>query len=202
MTCVPKGEAMPTSILVAYATRYGSTREVAEVIAGRLRESGLTADARSVEEVRSLDGYAGVVLGAPLYIGSLLKGAVEFLEQHRAALEHMPVAVFALGPISAAESMEDARTQLHAALAKAPWLSPVATELFVGKYDPAKLRFFDRAIAVLPASPLHGVGPHDERDWAAVGAWAEALPAAFVITAGAALVPHVNEAGATTSSQQ
>lgn len=90
---------MPASILVAYATRYGSTKEVAEAIGARLRESGLEADVRPVPDVRSVDGYVGVVLGAPLYIGSLLKGTLEFLEQHRAALEQMPVAVFALGPI-------------------------------------------------------------------------------------------------------
>jgi len=181
MTSLGEGGAMPTSILVTYATRYGSTREVAETIGARLRESGFDADVRPVREVRSVDGYDAVVLGAPLYIGSLLKDAVAFLGHHRVALQQLPVAVFALGPISTDESMEDARTQLDTALAKTPWLSPAARQVFVGKYDPVKLRFVDKAIAVLPASPLHGVGPHDERDWAAIGAWAQALPASLGI---------------------
>jgi menaquinone-dependent protoporphyrinogen oxidase len=117
------------------------------------------------------------VLGAPLYIGSMLKDAVAFLERHRAALERIRVAVFVLGPISAEDSVRDGRGQLDDALAKVSWLSPVASEIFIGKYDPAKLRLADKLIAVLPASPLHGVGPQDGRDWAAIDAWAEELPA-------------------------
>lgn len=70
-------------------------------------------------------------------------------------------------------------------MAKTSWLTPVAMQVFVGTYDPAKLRFLDKAIAALPASPLHGVGPHDERDWAAISAWADGLPAALGIAVGA-----------------
>jgi hypothetical protein len=31
-------------------------------------------------------------------------------------------------------------------------------------------------VAALPASPLHGVGAHDDRDWAAIRAWVATLP--------------------------
>jgi len=170
---------MAASILIAYATRYGSTREVADAVGARLHERGFSAEVRRAREVRSLDGFNAVVLGAPLYIGSLLREARKFLERHRAALSQMPVAIFALGPISAGKELEDARTQLAAALAKLPWLRPVATEVFVGKYDPAHLRFPDSLLAALPASPLHGLPAHDGRDWAAIRAWADTLPAAL-----------------------
>lgn len=170
---------MTASILVAFATRYGSTKEVAEALGARLRESGLSADVRPVREVSGLEGYDAVVLGTPLYIGSMLKDATRFLERHRAALEAMPVAVFALGPISAEEGIADEQAQLEGALAKTPWLKLVAAEVFVGKYDPARLKLAHRLIALLPASPLHGVPARDERDWDAIHAWADGLPAAF-----------------------
>ena len=48
---------MADSILMAYATRYGSTQEVADRIAATLRESGLTVDVQPVKQVRTLDGY-------------------------------------------------------------------------------------------------------------------------------------------------
>jgi menaquinone-dependent protoporphyrinogen oxidase len=68
------------------------------------------------------------------------------------------------------------RTQLDKELAKYSWLSPVAVEMFGGKYDPAKLRFPDNVIANSPASPLYQMPASDLRDWAAIRAWASNLP--------------------------
>ena len=112
------------------------------------------------------------MLGTPLHTGALHKDVRALLERNKAALEQMPLALFALGPIKADDGVEGSRTQLDAALAKLPWLSPVATEVFVGAYDPARLGFKDKMIAALPASPLHGEPAHDERDWGAIRGWA------------------------------
>jgi menaquinone-dependent protoporphyrinogen oxidase len=170
---------MRDKILVAYATRYGSTREVAEAAATALCEQGVDAEVRPAKNVTAIGGYAGVVLATPFYIGSMLKEATRFLERNRGALEVLPVALLACGPVSAEDDMAGARKQLDKALAKVEWLKPVAAEMFVGKYDPAHLRLLDKLIAVPPASPLHGVGAHDDRHWESIRAWAEALPAAM-----------------------
>ncbi len=172
-------------ILVAYATRYGSTREVAEVVGATMREQGLTVDVMPVKDVADLGGYHGVVLGTPFYLGSILKDAAAFLERHHTALEVLPVALLALGPTQATDDMTEARKQLDGPLAKLEWLNPVAAEMFVGKYDPAHLRLLDRLIALPPASPLHGVGAHDERDWDAIRSWAMGLPAALELAQAA-----------------
>lgn len=91
---------MTSPVLVAYATRYGSTQEVAEAVAATLREGGLEADVRPMQEVRTLEGHRAVVLGAPLYMGHLHKDADTFLSRYREALAERPVAIFALGPLS------------------------------------------------------------------------------------------------------
>jgi menaquinone-dependent protoporphyrinogen oxidase len=167
---------MPTSILVTYATRYGSTQEVAEAIAVTLRAQGLEVDLQPMRNVRTLEGYRAVVLGAPLYIGHWLKDAQRFLAQHREALIRRPVAVFTLGPTQADEKeWEGVRVQLEQELARYPWLKPVAFALFGGKYDPAKLRFPDSLLAKLPATPLHQMPASDVRDWMAIRAWANNL---------------------------
>jgi len=168
---------MSDSILVVYASRYGSTQEVAEKVAATLRESGLEVDVRPTRQVRALEGYRAVVLGAPLYIGSWLKDARRFLTQHQAALAKLPVAVFTLGPTQADEEMAEVRVQLDNQLAKYPWLKPVAAELFGGKYDPTKLRFPDSLLTISPVSPLHDMPAGDIRDWDAIRAWASALAA-------------------------
>lgn len=170
---------MSDSILVVYATRYGSTQEVAEAVAGMLRESGLEVDIQPMRKVRTLEGYRAVVLGAPIYIGNLHKDARRFLSQHREALSERSVAVFALGPThdDDEEEWQGSHAQLDKELDKYPRLTPVALELFGGKYDPAKLRFLDKLLASLPASPLHQMPASDVRDWTAIRAWANNLAA-------------------------
>lgn len=164
---------MSTLVLVGYATRYGSTQEVAEAIAAALRESGLAVDLQPMRQVRTLAGYRAVVLGAPLYMFRWHKDALRFLSRHRKALTERPVAIFALGPVHDPydeEEWQDSRDQLDKALAEFPWLTPVALEIFGGKYDPAKLRFPIRLFAgEEPASDL--------RDWTAIRTWASNLAA-------------------------
>jgi menaquinone-dependent protoporphyrinogen oxidase len=162
-----------TQVLVAYGTRYGSTREVAEAVAATLAEQGIETDVTQAREVHSLDGYDAVVLGTPLYMGALHKDVRALLEKNSAALEQTPFALFALGPIKADDGVDGSREQLFTALSKLPAPAPVSTAVFVGAYDPARLGFKDRMIAALPASPLHSEAAHDDRDWVAIRAWAK-----------------------------
>jgi menaquinone-dependent protoporphyrinogen oxidase len=164
---------MSTSVLVGYATRYGSTQEVAEAVAEKLREHGLAADIKPMREVRTLAGYSGVVLGAPLFMFRWHKDALRFLSRHREALSKLPVAIFAPGPIQDPHNdkeWQDSWAQLNKELSKFPWLTTVALEIFGGKLDPVKLRF--------PISLFTGkVPPSDIRDWTAIRAWADSLAA-------------------------
>ena len=59
---------MSTKILVGYATRYGSTQEVAEVIATTLRKAGFELDVKLVQNIKSLADYKAIILGAPLFM--------------------------------------------------------------------------------------------------------------------------------------
>jgi menaquinone-dependent protoporphyrinogen oxidase len=112
-------------------------------------------------------------MGASLYMFRWHKDARRFLSRHREALTERPVAVFALGPTHDDEKeRQDSCAQLDKELAKFPWLTPVALEMFVGKYDPAKLRF--------PVNLLAGKEPaSDLRDWTAIRAWASNLAVKF-----------------------
>ncbi len=166
---------MSASILVAYATRYGSTQEVAEAVAVTLRERGLAVEIQPMREVRTLEGYGAVVLGAPLYMFHWHKDALHFLARHRAALIARPVAVFALGPFHAEEKdFQEVRRQLDQELAKFPWLTPGAIAIFGGKFDPQKLTFPYNLVPALKNMPAS-----DVRDWAAIRAWASGLAAQF-----------------------
>lgn len=105
----------------------------------------------------------------------MLKEATGFLERYRATLEALPVALFALGPVTPGDDLDEVRTQLDKTLAKLGWLKPVATEMFGGKFDPAVLRGLDKLITKPKASPMHGLSAHDYRDWDAIERWATSL---------------------------
>ena len=155
------------SILLAYASRYGSTQEVAETITAALRQTGLEVDIQPMQEVKRLDKYDAVVLGAAIYNAKLHPDAHHFLSQHQETLRQRPVAIFALGPLSTSDAaMLRSHHQLDKELEKYTWLKPVALEMFVGKLDPSKLGFFERLVT----------SASDHRDWDAIRAWANSLP--------------------------
>jgi menaquinone-dependent protoporphyrinogen oxidase len=161
---------MTDPVLVAYATKAGSTREVAGVVARTLREHGLEADLRSADEVGTLAPYGAVVLGTALYAGRVHRDAQRFLRSHRAQLAVRPFAVFAMGPKTLADDdVASSRAQLERALGAHAELRPDPVAIFGGVVDPGKLHFpFNR----MPAS--------DARDWDAIRAWADEVAAVLI----------------------
>ena len=148
--------------LVAYATKHGSTREVADAIGERLRERGFGVDVMEARATPAdLSGYDLVVLGGALYIGRLHHDAVAFLKQHRTELASKPLAVFGMGPGKDAKPAFDAaRVQLEQSLEGAA-VTPALTAVFGGVVQPKRLRF---PFSWMPAS--------DARDWAAIESFA------------------------------
>jgi menaquinone-dependent protoporphyrinogen oxidase len=156
-------------VLVAYASKRGSTREVAEEIGKVLEEHGLEVDSRPAADIGNLDGYTGAVLGGALYMGRLHADARRFLARLGPQLATLPTAVFAMGPGTLEDKdVRRSREQLDRALAAVPELEPVSTAIFGGVVDPAKLRFpFNRSEAV------------DARDWDEIRSWGGEVAKAF-----------------------
>jgi menaquinone-dependent protoporphyrinogen oxidase len=154
-------------ILVAYASRYGTTREVAETVADELR-LGAQVFVQPAEDVVDVSAYDAVVLGAGIYIGRLHRSARAFLERFRIDLKDRPFAAFALGPVKDREAdWESAASALDRALYKAQ-LVPEAKTVFGGAVDPPRMRF-----------PFSHMPAGDLRDWQRIRTWARELPNAL-----------------------
>ena len=87
---------MASKILVAYATRAGSTAEVAQAIAEvlRTRSVGEIVDVIPVTEVTDLSPYRAVIVGSAVRYGKWLPEAVDFVASHQPALVKIPTAFF------------------------------------------------------------------------------------------------------------
>ena len=162
------------SILVAYATRSGSTQEVAEQIAATLRESGLEVSVQPARQVADAGRLQRRGPGsAPLY-RALAQGRAALFE----AAQGGPLEP-AGGPFCArtagrhgGASRKARATNSTSNWPKFPWLTPVEIELFGGAFNPAKLGF---PFNVLPA--MKDQPASDIRDWDAIRAWASGLAA-------------------------
>ncbi len=129
-------------ILLVYATRHGSTREVADAVAGELRAGGNEVDVRAAAEAPGPAGYDAVVVGGPMIMG-WQRHAVRYVKKHRAALERLPTALF----ITAASLTETGESDVRGVpIVRDPWLAKKPR-------DAAKLRYRERY-----ALPSHYLG--------------------------------------------
>jgi menaquinone-dependent protoporphyrinogen oxidase len=162
---------MSARILVAYATRNGSTAGIAHAVGKELEKSGAVVAVAEIKTISSAEGYSAVVLGGPLYMGSMDGAVKTFVAKNRALLTKMPVAAFAVGIAPKdpkPEAMGAAKEALQKAIAP---LSPVSSVVFAGKLDLAKINFLMRKFMEMAKIPAG-----DFRDWDAIAAWARELP--------------------------
>jgi menaquinone-dependent protoporphyrinogen oxidase len=167
---------MQSSVLISYATRSGSTAEVAEAIAAALHEAGVPAEVVPVSQVNSLAGREAVILGAPLYIGRFPGEFHDFLRRHHNALKTMHPWFFVVGPTRReTKDFEGAQTQSEKQLARYPWLQLAELHVFGGRWSTTNLPFPFGLMRRIPGNPLGKIPAEDIRDWAAIREWATGI---------------------------
>jgi menaquinone-dependent protoporphyrinogen oxidase len=139
---------MQKQVLVAYATKYGGTAEIAERIGQVLEGAGLHTDVMPVSKVGDLAPYGAVVLGSAVYIGQWRREAVRFVKTHEAVLAELPLWLFSSGPTGSGDPVE----------------------LLNGVVELEKLNLVERWMVKNIKSPVG-----DFRDWDAITSWARAI---------------------------
>lgn len=161
------------NILVAVASKHGSTQEIAQAIAEQLRTAGHTVDTRNVEEAPAVAGYDAAIVGSAIYMGQWLSSAREFVDRNQSQLAPLPVWLFSSGPLGAEDPQPQGDPEGIAELMGKTEAS--GHRIFVGKLDKNNLGMGERLIAKMVKAP-----EGDFRDWEAIRAWAdeiaEALP--------------------------
>lgn len=164
-------------ILVAYASRHGSTAGVAEAVGKTLCDGGANVDIRIIKNVDDPYVYDAVIIGSPIHTGKWLPEAVEFIEKHRTILKERPVAYF-VTCITLFRDTEPARKKAEAFLNPVkdayPDIRPVSTGLFGGVLDYNRYSFVIRMIMKQKMKDA-GVPEGDYRDWEAIRGWAQGV---------------------------
>lgn len=166
------------TVLVAYASRHGATKGIAERIADVLTVEGVAAEARSVSDPIDVVEYDAFVVGGAAYMYHWLKAATEFVTHHRTVLAQHPLWLFSSGPVGTDLVDKDGRDVMEVSR-PTEWerleggLPVRGDRVFFGAWDPSAppvgmserfLGLMPKARAALPAG--------DFRDWDEIEAWA------------------------------
>jgi menaquinone-dependent protoporphyrinogen oxidase len=167
---------MDNSVLIAYATKYGATAEIAEKIGQVLREAGLATDVLPADRVGNVAAYKAIVLGSAVYAGQWRKEAATFLEANEKPLAGRPVWLFSSGPTGNGDPSQ---------LMKG-WRFPEAQQPIADRIKPRDIAFFHGVLDTnklsLPEKLIvKGIKAPtgDFRDWDAITLWATGIAKAL-----------------------
>jgi len=163
---------MNERILVAYATRTGSTVGVAEALGQTLNERGYAVDVKPIQDNPDLGAYQKVILGSAVNGAQWLPEAVDYVKNHQEALQQVPVALFCVHIMNLGDSESSQKKRQAYLDAVRPLVNPVTEAFFAGvgmnpAETPAFVRWFYRAFKI--------GGEGDCRDWDVIRAWAKTV---------------------------
>ena len=168
-------------VLVAYASRAGSTQGIAEFIGEKLQKGGMQAEVKDMSSVGDIDGYDAFVIGSAVYQYHWLKEAKAFVLKNRKVLASHPVWVFSSGPTGHSETDKKGRNLREVDAPKEgeeirEMISPRDHHIFFGAFFPDRIKgtlgFFAR------------MAPKDEqgdfRNWDEIGTWTDGIARALL----------------------
>jgi len=163
---------MEIQVLVAYATKYGATVEIAQKIGEVLRQTGLPTDVLPADKVNNLTSYQAIVLGSAVYIGKWRKQAVKFLQANEAMLAERQVWLFSSGPSGEGDPVELLQGWRFpkGQQAIADRIQPQDIAVFHGDVNVNKLNFIEKWMIKNVKAPVG-----DFRDWEAITVWATSI---------------------------
>jgi menaquinone-dependent protoporphyrinogen oxidase len=159
-------------VLVAYASKRGSTAEIARAIADALEAAGLEVDLEPAGEVDAIDAYDAVVLGSAVYIKRWRGDAKHFLHKHRRELAQRPLWIFSSGPVGDPTNDDPAWSEPRRIVAAVEDLGARDHVVFGGSVPSEPHGFMEQAMADDTPEEYR-----DRRNWDDIRSWAKGIAA-------------------------
>ncbi|MBI2243271.1 MAG: flavodoxin domain-containing protein [Nocardioides sp.] len=161
------------SVLVAFASRYGATRQIAQQIGAVLSVAGHDVRVRPAAAVEAVRDHEAVVLGSSVYRGHWMEQAAAFADRYRAALTDRPVWLFSSGMLADDEGSTTGPSDLDR---YADLLGARSRQAFGGALVVRRLDLIDQALRLAP-SRRRALRSGDLRDWVDIDHWAHQIAA-------------------------
>ncbi len=154
------------AVLVAYASKHGSTEEIATFIGERLGARGIDVVCTDATDA-NLDGIEAAVVLSGVYAGRWLGSAIQFVRAHHDALRGMPAWLVSSGPVG--EDPPPIEELVHVDdLLEA--VEPIEHWVVAGRIETDLLGFAERALV-----RALKVEVGDYRDWDEIRSLADAI---------------------------
>ena len=164
-------------ILITYASKAGSTVEVAQAVAEALKEKGFQTELVPAGKVKDVGGYDGVVFGSAVRMGKPVGEAMRFVNKFGGRLAGKAVAVFSVGLAMKDDTAEGREETLKAIAPVTEALKPVSLAMFGGKLDYSTLSPLFRFMFSRDTSGKMVEG--DWRNWDSIREWGGSLATYF-----------------------
>jgi menaquinone-dependent protoporphyrinogen oxidase len=162
-------------VLVAYGSKRGGTKGLAEMVAEALRDEGFTVDVSPARQAKNLDGYDSVIVGGALYAFRWHRDAKRFVKHYTHDLRRVPTFFFSSGPLDDSATKKDI-PPVKGVLALMHRVGARGHETFGGRLTPDAKGF--------PASAMAKKNAGDWRDRGHVTTWVRSI--AFALRSEAA----------------
>ena len=161
---------MQESVLIGYASRYGSTGDVARSIGQTISSETRTVTISPVREIFDLHPYSAVILGTPLYGGKVLPEITTFVKNHRNLLKSLPVSLFLTGHSLVDLDENKKKRALQAAEGLEQYILFRDIGLFGGCVPERDYSLVEKAVM-----KKNGIVPGDYRSPGQIQAWSQSL---------------------------
>jgi menaquinone-dependent protoporphyrinogen oxidase len=163
---------MSKKVLITYASKYGSTAEIAQKVTKVLKEKDLDTEYLSVNRVQNVSKYDAVIMGYATYMGKWMKEANNFIRTNKDELKNKSVWIFSSGPTDEGDPEELVQDWRFPESLKPIILEidPKDITVFHGKLDKEKLNFLQKGII-----NMVGASYGDFRDWDLIEDWANGV---------------------------
>lgn len=155
---------MAQQILIATASRHGSTFDIADEIARVLSRRGYVVVDKAADETNGIERFDAVICGSAVYMGKWLPEAIAFVTRNANELAQRPVWLFSSGPIGEPPQPEGDPQGIAQLMER---LHARGHRNFAGRLDRDRLSLAERVIVGMLRAPKG-----DFRNFPQVTAWA------------------------------